>query len=807
MGYAATDWQREIVTSLNYLKKQIECIQRRGCLCFGHPTDLTYDAGTGRLTARFVDNSERSVALDIPRSLSHLQLDRDISAVIDTVQRLGKWYYAITITDLNGNAHVLEFEKVENTSQLQNDGENGTDRFFSNANWKFHSHVLGKVDKGGTVSMETDSPIATVMHDGVLSEIKESLTSIRLNEKNLYLLEYIDENGKLTQLDLSWLILDASYEDMASPKHRVGHLTIASMAHRTGRAKQLVDADINETVTSLQLDADRSVLLYRDEVGTAHRIPLKEGLGLTALYIPSKRPSATSRIGSLTIIQNGVKLLDDAAVEETVTSLRIDPGAKDLEYFDERGVMTSVPLDFLAVNATIVEPSSSTHPIATLTLAQGDDTILNREIKETVTSLTRAENRDILLFKDETGHINEIPLISIFSVANLQYKDVTKGRREKIGALLYDSAKGPVQLDVFETIPTLTLAPDGKTLMLTSGERAPDTVDLTGSVKKIVESEDLHAKPFIDGGKVKFTNGDSDRDAKPFELGSTSPLSNLSATVMDGHTIATVEQNRIAAESYGGGGKSNMLLSSQPVAIQETVTSLSGKNREENPYLLFRDERGDSNEILYPTFVQDVRKEADSLVVRKSDGSSSKVNMESSLILPLSIKKNGTALRTSSVVHFYDMAGGNMKDMCAVYLSLTGNVTFHILVGKKNARVRIAVNLESIDLPYNLLYKGERKDTKVASYPDDSWDSDGNQHDVRPKVSGGGETSLTATGTFIGDVNVPLQGISEVYYVEWIHNSNYGYLSIGDVPSATFSYNVYADGALYDSGKFTLYNV
>lgn len=65
----------KIKKQIKWIVSQLKCLEEKGCLCFGFETSLNYDENTGELTSNYVDDSSRTTPLNIPRNTSDLNND------------------------------------------------------------------------------------------------------------------------------------------------------------------------------------------------------------------------------------------------------------------------------------------------------------------------------------------------------------------------------------------------------------------------------------------------------------------------------------------------------------------------------------------------------------------------------------------------------------------------------------------------------------------------------------------------------------------------------------------------------------
>ena len=192
-----TDLRQQV----NWIIRQIQCIREKGCLCFGYPTDLSYEAKGKKLTAKFVDGSTREATIPIPGKLSELENDLGIldpgsikyEAEATATHAVGTLTVGTSTYPVKETVTVLSYDAAERklsfvdeagqtkeltlniptkTSQLTNDGSGAGNSY------------LTKAEIVVEPALADGHKIATVTVDGQSKEVKETITTLELDKPN-----------------------------------------------------------------------------------------------------------------------------------------------------------------------------------------------------------------------------------------------------------------------------------------------------------------------------------------------------------------------------------------------------------------------------------------------------------------------------------------------------------------------------------------------------------------------------------------------------------------------------------------------
>src|SRR5690606_3195670 len=169
----------------------------------------------------------------------------------------------------------------------------------------------------------------------------ETLTFIGLNADG-HTLEYTDEDGVITQIDLEQVI--KNFETVTTiVDNGDGSFTYTDEDGNT----TIIDVSNLETLTILALNPDGKTLEYTDEDGVVTSIDLETVIDnfetVTAII--------DNGDGSFTYTdEDGDTTTIDISNLETLTVLALNPDGKTLEYTDEDGVLTSIEHQKSVVN-------------------------------------------------------------------------------------------------------------------------------------------------------------------------------------------------------------------------------------------------------------------------------------------------------------------------------------------------------------------------------------------------------------------------------------------------------------------------
>lgn len=371
-----TDLRQQV----NWIIRQIQCIRENGCLCFGYPTDLSYEAKGKKLTAKFVDGSTREATIPIPGKLSELENDLGILdpgsvkyeaeatathavgtltvgtstyPVKETVTVLG--YDAtsrkLTFVDEAGQTREITLNIPTKTSQLTNDGSGAGNAYLTRA------EVVVEP------ALADGHKIATVTVDGQAKEVKETITTLELDKPNKKLVFKSNAGTK-----------DILLSDLAS-------------------------SGAGQTVTHTHQ-------LTNDGEGTGSKFLLEDQVRVKKFDHPTKM-----NVRELAQVSVG---LSNALIHETVTQLREvesndELRTKTLMYKDETGQEFKIVVSAMDASHVKYEDSlggiSNKHLIGQLKHGNRTDSV-----HETNTSLTYSERENKLYYVDENARTTNISL-------------------------------------------------------------------------------------------------------------------------------------------------------------------------------------------------------------------------------------------------------------------------------------------------------------------------------------------------------------------------------------------------------------
>ncbi len=297
----------------------------------------------------------------------------------------------------------------------------------------------------------------------------ETLTILGLNADG-HTLEYMDEDGVLTAIDLETII--KNFETLtAIVDNGDGTFTYTDEAGNTST----VDMSSLETLTYLALNADGKTLEYTDENGVISTINLetiiKNFETLTVMVNNGNGTfTYTDEAGNDTII--------DMSSLKTLTYLALNTDGKTLEYTDENDVVSSIDLETVIKNfetiTTLVDNADGTF---TYTNEAGDTTIIEVSHLETLTSIALNPDNINIDYTDEAGSVTQLDLTQI--VKNLE--TITTLVDNADGTFTYTNETGAITtIDVsnIETLTTLALNTDGRTLEYTDEAGDVTSIDL-----------------------------------------------------------------------------------------------------------------------------------------------------------------------------------------------------------------------------------------------------------------------------------------------------------------------------------------
>lgn len=366
-----TDLRQQV----NWIIRQIQCIREKGCLCFGYPTDLSYEPKGNKLTAKFVDGSTREATIPIPGKLSELENDLGILdpgsvkyeaeatathavgtltvgtstyPVKETVTVLS--YDAatrkLTFVDEAGQTRELTLNIPTKTSQLTNDGSGAGNAYLTRA------EVVVEP------ALADGHKIATVTVDGQAQEVMETITTLELDKPNKKLVFKSNAGTK-----------DILLSDLAS-------------------------SGAGQTVTH------------------THQLT-NDGEGTGSKFLLEDQVRAVKEFGALGMDRRDVGKVvvgsNTTSFSETVTrfsavSTNFVEGKRVIRYTNENGVDFDVDVSILDTNrisySSNLKSNPNKHIIGKFQRGGYED-----EAHETVTTIRYLENGSKIVYTDEKGEL------------------------------------------------------------------------------------------------------------------------------------------------------------------------------------------------------------------------------------------------------------------------------------------------------------------------------------------------------------------------------------------------------------------
>lgn len=375
-----TDLRQQV----NWIIRQIQCIREKGCLCFGYPTDLSYEAKSKKLSAKFVDGSIQETTIPIPIKLSELENDLGVldpssikyeseSTATHAVGSLkvGSNAYPVkeTVTvlsydaaerklsfvDETGQTRELTLNIPTKTSQLANDGSGAGNAY------------LTKAEVVVEPALADGHKIATVTVDGQTKEVKETITTLELDKPNKKLVFKSNAGTK-----------DILLSDLAS----------SGAGQTVTHTHQLVN-DGADGAHGLYIESERFDSTYIGR-GT------KEPVTMVQYAAPDgiKHPVAE--------IYETVTSIDETAVDEELRS-------KSIVFTNEKGERTSIAVSVLDARDVAYNDKIFTQPNKHL-IGQLKHGGRMDNVHETITSLTYSERENKLYYVDENARTTNISL-------------------------------------------------------------------------------------------------------------------------------------------------------------------------------------------------------------------------------------------------------------------------------------------------------------------------------------------------------------------------------------------------------------
>lgn len=369
-----TDLRQQV----NWIIRQIQCIREKGCLCFGYPTDLSYEAKGKKLTAKFVDGSTREATIPIPGKLSELENDLGIldpgsikyEAEATATHAVGTLTVGTSTYPVKETVTVLSYDAAERklsfvdeagqtkeltlniptkTSQLTNDGSGAGNSY------------LTKAEIVVEPALADGHKIATVTVDGQSKEVKETITTLELDKPNKKLV--FKSNAGTNDILLS---------DLAS----------SGAGQMVTHTHQLVN-DGADGAHGLYIESERLDSTYIGK-GT------KEPVTMVQYAAPDgiKHPVAE--------IYETVTSIDETAVDEELRS-------KSIVFTNEKGERTSIAVSAMDARHVaykdLIYKLSDKHLVGQLKHGGRVD-----DVFESVTTIRSLENGSKLEYRDEKGN-------------------------------------------------------------------------------------------------------------------------------------------------------------------------------------------------------------------------------------------------------------------------------------------------------------------------------------------------------------------------------------------------------------------
>jgi len=361
----------------------------------------------------------------------------------------------------------------------------------------------------------------------------ETLTFLGLNADG-HTLEYTDEDGVVTQIDLEQVIKD--FETVTTiVDNGDGTFTYTDEDGNT----TVIDVSNLETLTILALNPDGKTLEYTDEDGVVTQIDLEQVIKdfetvTTIVDNGDGTFTYTDEDGNTTVI--------DVSNLETLTILALNPDGKTLEYTDEDGVVTQIDLeqvikDFETVT-TIVDNGDGTF---TYTDEDGNTTVIDVSNLETLTILALNPDGKTLEYTDEDGVVTQIDLEQVIK----DFETVTTIVDNGDGTFTYTDEDGNttvIDVSNLETLTILALNPDGKTLEYTDEDGVVTQIDLEQVIKDFETVTTI-----VDNGDGTFTYTDEDGNTTVIDVSNLETLTIL-ALNPDGKTLEYTDEDGVVTQ-------------------------------------------------------------------------------------------------------------------------------------------------------------------------------------------------------------------------------------------------------------------
>lgn len=278
--------------------------------------------------------------------------------------------------------------------------------------------------------------------------------------------------------------------------------------------QNMVDLEIEESLTQLIFNSFTNQLEYTDEEGTINSIdmsPLKDELTETVTQIGLSSDNQWINYIDEEDVTTSLYLGSAVDATETVTELIFKSNTNHLEYIDEDGTINVIDLSPLKqdVNETVTQIRLSTNNQDVVYKDEnGHSTSLNLcaavDSCETVTQISFNTMSDELIYKDENGNTNAVSVPGLVS----DFADLNNSASKQSIASFKTSHGNPV--DIKETVTTLKDNGDGS-YTYTSEDGSTTLLTRAG----ISIAEDTEAQLLINGDESEAIEMNSFKELDP----------------------------------------------------------------------------------------------------------------------------------------------------------------------------------------------------------------------------------------------------------------------------------------------------
>ena len=333
----------------------------------------------------------------------------------------------------------------------------------------------------------------------------------------------------------------------------------------------IIDISDLETLTFLGMNADGHTLEYTDEDGVVTSINIAQIID----NFETLTTIVDNGDGTFTYTdENGDETIVDISNLETLTTLALNPDGHTLEYTDEDGVITSIDLETVIDNfetlTTIVDNGDGTF---TYTDENGDETIVDISNLETLTTLALNPDGHTLEYTDEDGVVTSIDLETVID----NFETLTTIVDNGDGTFTYtdeDNATTIIDISNLETLTTLALNIDGKTLEYTDEDGVVTSIDLETVIKNFETLTRI-----VNNGDGTYNYIDEDGNITVIDANTTSvTVTNGVYTFLDGSgaTITTIDTN---ANAIAFDNSTNGFTATNVQAAIEEINTAITSNR------------------------------------------------------------------------------------------------------------------------------------------------------------------------------------------------------------------------------------